>query len=345
MKNLLLFCFSIVFTFLIIELFLRLIPVADATYIQSVNKSQPYMHFRQNRDITWSHGWNFSIQSKKHINNYGYMSNIDYKKTDENVIAVIGDSYVEAMQVDNNETFHHIFGENTNNTIYAVGTSGSPLSQYLAYAKFIQDEFNSGKVIFTIIANDFDESMYKYKKSAGHHYFKKDENNNYFLKRIDYKASQLKHMLRESYLVRYLFINVGIKKIKYIFNQDTYSANTVKYGSEERVEDSKLAIDLFFKELKKLNFKNENILFVIDGNRQEIYNNKEDENAYFSIMRKYFMNEAIEKQYAIVDLNKVFKSDWEKNKKRFESTTDWHWNEYGHSIVSKAIENILIFNN
>ena len=49
----------------------------------------------------------FEVKSKKSTNNYGYFSSKDYL-INKNIVAVIGDSYVVASEVDNDETFHSL---------------------------------------------------------------------------------------------------------------------------------------------------------------------------------------------------------------------------------------------
>jgi hypothetical protein len=45
-----------------------------------------------------------------------------------------------------------------------------------------------------------------------------------------------------------------------------------------------------------------------------------------------------------LDLTDPFWQDFQKNKRRFNSVTDGHWNTYGHEVVAKAIEDFLLRN-
>ena len=115
----------------------------------------------------------------KHINNYGYASDKDFKKKElqtKPIIAVIGDSYVEAMQVKNKDAFHAILDKGLlSHDVYPIGISGSPLSQYIAFSRYAAEQFSPELYVFLIIENDFDESFKKVKNAPGFHYFNETE--------------------------------------------------------------------------------------------------------------------------------------------------------------------------
>ena len=71
--------------------------------------------------------------------------------------------------------FYNILEENIDNKfkVYSFGFSGAPLSQYLKWAEFSVDKFNVSHLVINVVANDFDESLLKYKQSPGFHYFEK----------------------------------------------------------------------------------------------------------------------------------------------------------------------------
>jgi hypothetical protein len=131
---------------LAIEIVFRFLPVSESTQVMPVNPRAPFAHFSPNREINLQIGFDFSHVVKKRINNYGFMSNTDFRsERDVNIrrTVVIGDSFVEAFQVPNRETFHDILDQMLpSREIYPIGILGAPLSQYLAYATFSEMEFN-----------------------------------------------------------------------------------------------------------------------------------------------------------------------------------------------------------
>ena len=177
-----------------LEIFFRVLPVSGDVKTQPVNAGQPYIHLEPDRDVTWSAGWNFQIVAKKHVNNFGYTSDYDYIRNDQRPnLTVIGDSFVQAIQVENQQTMHGVLSERIANqgSVYGIGINGAPLSQYLAFARLASQEFSVDALTFVIIANDFDESLLKYKQAPGFHYFIEDQGSCCKLQRIDWEGKSL----------------------------------------------------------------------------------------------------------------------------------------------------------
>ena len=112
-----------------------------------------------------------------------------------------------------------------------------------------------------MVANDFDESLLKYKQSPGFHYFEKC-GQSYCNVLVPYKK-KYKAILGKSNLARYLVNNLQILNIKKIFHfflnnsmikkiliaNTKYFANTSTDNSIQRIEDSKLSVRLFLEKL------------------------------------------------------------------------------------------------
>ncbi len=320
---------------LVLELLLRFLPVTDSTYIQPTSNKDPYMHFKKNRDFMYSKGAYFQINTLKKSNNYGFLDK-DFNDKGEQIVAVIGDSFVEALQVNINDTFHELLEGDfkSQNKFYAIGISGSPLSQYLAYIKFSKENFQNGFLLIPIIQNDFDRSLLKYKQSPGFHYFnnlnKKCSNINMIRK--DFKGHNwMLKLARKSALVRYVKLNLSVS--------GSISKVSEKQPEAQRVFDSKCAIDEFFRRLPKYSGLPENkVLFVLDAPRPAIYNKTNTQKTYFDIMRAYFKKQARLLNYEVLDLKYEFLKDYTLNKKKFEFDIDSHWNEHGHKTLYEAIK-------
>ncbi len=111
------------------------------------------------------------MHANKTTNDIGQFSDVDFSEittSSKGVLPVIsiGDSYVEALQVSNPKTYHGLLNEYTSESgeiikSTAIGHSGNPLSQYLISAMFAKKNLNNPNsiFIFSIISNDFDESV------------------------------------------------------------------------------------------------------------------------------------------------------------------------------------------
>jgi hypothetical protein len=339
-------------TFLILELLLRFLPVNEGSYLLPVNEINHLVRFQPNRTFIWTSGWKFNIVNKVNINNDGFINDINYDKNlTIPLIAVIGDSYVEAIMVPFRKSVTGRLAKHLGNSsrVYSFAHSGAPLSQYLIYAEYAQTTFKANGMIIVVIANDFDESFWKYSISHGHHFFVEKENGEIVLERKDVSVSLTKKIARKSALARYLALNVGVKARlhrlrKLIMTKDDsemYVAHTSIDVNIIRVDDAKRAIDTFFDKLPTIsNLDPSNILFVLDGIRPELYSDDYDietETSYIGIMRKYFIASAKIRDYEIIDMQSRFIDHHKKHGKRFEYPTDWHWNELGHKVIFEAI--------
>ncbi len=343
---------GIVITVIALELIFRFLPVSDSLKVLPVNSKNPVMKFEENRNITWSKGWNFSIIVQKHINNYGFLNDQDYQPDDNTpLLAIIGDSYVEACQVKNRDSMHGILSKEISERgrVYSFGASGSPLATYLAYANYARTKFDAEAVVFIIVGNDFDESLTKYKTDPGFHYFsslsKKLE-----LIRIDFHPTLIKRLARQSALIRYIALNLKFnwQYIENIFNwnaapaEKEYVGNTRSDTNEERVLDSKKAIDRFFEELPlQTGLGSDKILFVLDGIRPHLYNQtllKRADNTYFYLMREYLKKAALKNKYELIDMQPIFIEMHQSEGIRFEFPSDGHWNAVAHRLVAAQIK-------
>ena len=91
-------------------------------------------HFKENLTFVRQTEFNFTHFVEKKSNNYGFFSNQYFDKSESSlkeVVAVIGDSLVEALKVKNEDTFHSILSLiDDERLFYLIAASGTPLTQY-----------------------------------------------------------------------------------------------------------------------------------------------------------------------------------------------------------------------
>ena len=349
---------GIAFSLILLELSLRLLPVSEGRHQLAVNDSNPIPRFEENRDFIWSADWNFSIVTQKHSNNYGFISDQDYSKEDNSpLMAIIGDSYVEAMQVENKVTMHGILTKELaadKGRVYSFGVAGEPLSTYLANAKYAYDEFNATSMVFIVVGNDFDQSLAKYYRRPGLYQFRITDDDELVLKRSDFEPSITTQWARKSALLRYLNTNLKIfdrNLVEEITGLLGNSENNVSDNptdvDPERVAYSKKAVDEFFNLLPSYsNLNTENILFIVDAMRPEIYSDEELKMArgnYSDVMRRYLIEQAMKNDYEVIYMEPIFIQRNREDGARFEFETDGHWNALGHKLVAEAIQSSDVY--
>jgi hypothetical protein len=355
LKKILLHAILILLPFLVVEGVFRLLPVSSPPYILPVSSENPVAHFQPNVDYVFSVGWNFSIRTSKHSNNFGYNNLSDYDPDETTpLLMVMGDSYVEAHAVDAGKSAAEILNSGVDGAgrVYSIGLSGAQLSQYLVFADFARTTFRPDAMAFVIIGRDFDESLLKYMSDPRFHYFQ-ESGDNFVLRRVDYELSLTKKLLRHSAFVRYVMLNLSAKETlerlsgKLSGQSQDYVGNMPTKVEEARVTDAKSAIDEFFRRLpQSTGLDNRSILFVIDGVRPALYSPEElkkAEDSYVSQMMRYFKEHAISRGYEVIDMQPAFIRKHRLDGSRFEFENDSHWNELGHRLVAEEIQKSAVF--
>jgi len=350
--------FASLVTIVFLEMMLRFLPVCDPTRRLPVNDGNPILRFEPNRTFIWSQGWNFELVNEVHVNNFGFVNNHDYSSHNANpVFAIIGDSYVQAIMVPFPETvmgrLQRDVGDDAD--IYSFGVSGSPLSQYLAYADYVREHFNPRALAVAIIGNDFDESLYKYKQAPGYHYFDQAQNGELGITRVDYAPGVFKDVIRQSALGRYLGINLDLQRRFRSLTADTskerefnlYVGNTHSDSNPMRVQDSQDAVDAFLRLLpSRAGLEPDNIVLIVDGRRPHLYDPQTLEltnKSFFSIMRTYLMTRASGAGYEVIDMEPAFLDHFAQHRQRFEFLHDNHWNALGHEMVYRQLRTSQTF--
>lgn len=342
--------------FLVMEGVFRLLPVSYPPYILPVSSEDPVAHFQPHIDYFFSEGWNFSIQAEKRTNNFGYVNASDYR-TDEAtpLLVVIGDSFVEAHQLDAGKSAAEILHAalDGKGRVYSIGLSGAPLSQYLVFAEFARNTFRPEAMAFIIIGNDFDESLLKYKSDPRFHYFE-EQGDGFALRRIDYELSTAKTILRKSAFVRYVMLNLlaehVLDDLRRSLRRLGDSPAHAREGSatlQERIYDSKRAVDYFLEQLPlRSGLDRGSIVFVLDAVRPAMYSAqalRDAEDGYVSRMRRYFREQAASRGYEVLDMQPAFMRRHRLDGSRFEFPADGHWNELGHKLVAEEMRKSAVF--
>jgi hypothetical protein len=324
---------------------LRFLPVSSGLYIQPVDQSNVVFKARPNTTVNYSSKWNFKNANKKHVNNAGFMNKQDYiKESTVPLIAVVGDSFIEAMQVPDDATYPAILQAHYDKMrVYSFGFSGAPLSQYLIWAQHAKQNYNNQYLIINVVGNDFDESLLKYYSFVkGFHHYVPESNGTLKLQRSDWQPQRSVELAKKSRLLSYLVRNLEITNVKnkmlQIYYKPQYVGNVAAVVDDTRFQDSYNAVDAFLRDLPQYSgLQPRNVMFVIDD-RTTVYGEEVDPEAYFAIMKLYFTSRARALGYTVLDTAPAFKRHFAANQQRFEFSHDWHWNSTGHAVVASAIE-------
>ena len=345
---------SIVGFLLLLELAMNLLPVASGLQSLPVSMENPILRYRPNRPYVFSHGAMLDNVNYGRVNNAGWVNDQDYVKSGLPLIAIVGDSFIEAQMVPYEQTVQGRLSKALANTfrVYSFANSGAPLSQYLILARHAVDEYQAKAVVINVVINDFDESHVAYKSGPGFWLYVTDPKGQLRLQFFPHNPGGLWILARQSALARYIFINLKFDYIRFIAGfRDLFAflrpvaAQTIDRpmtapdADERRMKISYEAIDAFFRDLPRLlKLPPERVLFTIDGFR---YPEAVATGTYFDLMRKTFLTKAQALGYEAIDLDPLFFERYRRNGERFEFVNDPHWNGTGHAVTAAAVRDWL----
>lgn len=349
--NALLVAASLLLTLLVLEfpVFRWWLPAPDMPrldFVDGVVKYAPHQQgvFRLRDEVTArfrinAAGWNSTHED--------YASPLDADTVRR--IAVIGDSYVEALHVDVAKSFAGLLEDSLGegHRVQRYGISGAPLSQYLHLLRREVLPWQPDLVIVLLIHNDFDES---YRPVPGVY-------TSSFLKlRLD-RAGRVEEELPPRALVqpwyapirqfsatwRYLRyrqqLRFGVLR-RWLLGEapPEYRANV----DLERLADNRQAdeavTDYVFGEFRALaDAHGFQVLVVMDADRETIYRGESPDNSEVLWLNRMVARQASRHGLAFLDLHPVFQADFREYGRHFNFRHDGHWNEYGHRRAAGAI--------
>ena len=343
---------TILIVLIILEIVFRIvIPASDPPRAFFNEKEKMYCLSNKKEAGLYTIGKFAGIRAKWRINNMNWNSPIDYYPIEnKKLIAVIGDSFIESMEVNVGESYPFLLREKLKNDyeVYAFGKAGSPLSQYLHVSRYVNNHFNPDIIIFNIVHNDFIESIQELYP-----------NRNYFLQlsinehdsiketipKPDYSSPQYKPLMRLIYnsaLFRYLYLNLHANEIR----KNIFNPKNIEYESNTDVNEFKKNRDLIIKAssyiVKTIREENldKKIIFIMDAPRESIYNNTLDKSNTIwlnEILGTICTNNNIE----FIDLTNDMKINYTEKKIKFNSDLDEHWNEYSHKFIADILYRYL----
>lgn len=338
LKNISLFLLSTFITLLVLELVFRwLIPASETPtpYYDEQFKTIRFIPFQSG--VATRGIWG-KQPAHWQINNEGWNSPQNYDTTDTRpLIAIIGDSYIEATQVDIERSYPSLLQKLLPQyRVYQFGISGAPLSHYLQMSRYVRQQFRPQILIFNIVHNDFEKSFYQFSQK-GKGYLTLDSVSFHEIYTPFAQPSFLKKWARHSKLACYIMRNtalniklaeMGTAKSQFAQNIDIAAAQAMKQKIHQ-------ATDLLLNKIKQENGSTD-IIFVMDGLRDEMYANqlKNTQIGWLNLMMKQTV---ASKGMKFIDLTNVFLTDYQQHKRRFETRIDNHWNEYGHQKVTEAV--------
>jgi hypothetical protein len=363
---LLAFALSTAATLAVAEVVLWFLPVESSLRSVPVDERNPVFRARPHLRFAFSRGWDFKIPNRGRTNNAGYVNDRDYAADGPRpLIAVIGDSYIEAKMVRFADTVQGrlaaALGER--GRVYSFAFSGAPLSQYAVWARHAWETYRPDGLVIAVIDNDFDESLARYRQGPGFHHYVERADGELELRLVPFEPSWAGQLVIRSALARYLVFHLHVLEawntLKAQFVRegsqapgvgalvvDAANPTTLRQvgaaapaGGDARETLSRRALAAFFRDLALgVGLPPERILFAVDAERGAIYRNAApDRRSFFAVMRGALVEEARSRGHAVLDLEPVFADDFARHGRRFDWEFDPHWSDHGHAVLTAAV--------
>lgn len=343
---------AVLITLVILEVFLRLfVPVSDMHPKPIYDAESDMLLFEPNVAGTLRVP---AYEATYRVNSQGWNSHREYQyeKPSENItrIAVIGDSYVEALQVDYDKSVSALLDYRLAETypnayeVYSFGKSNAPLSEYLQIMRYVARTYSPDIYIIIIIRNDFEQSLREYSEVPFFLQFTIDDNGTVTeIPPIPWERGPAQSLYRtiapHSALVRFLAYNLGLLERFTLQYGPNYPSVLV---TEENVEETRPDVETLVsyvlpQYLETATSTDSRLLLVVDAPRHYIYEGKPPTEApeymYFSVVDSVADDLGI----PTIDLTETFEADYARNHVSFNFEKDRHWNEYGHQVVADRI--------
>ncbi|HUI34901.1 MAG TPA: hypothetical protein VLX67_05215 [Stellaceae bacterium] len=323
------------------EAVLRFLPVATGLRSVAVSNAQPIFHFEPDRDFVYSRGWNLQDVVHGRVNNTGWVNEQDYTRDGKlPLIAVIGDSYIEAQMVPYAQTLQGRLAAALKGwaRVYSFAASGAPLSEFAVYAAYAVREFGAAAVVINIANYDFAASDAAFDRPAGMWSYETARNGKE-LRLVPYSPGWLREIARHSALARYLLLNLHLDRALSAAHliaslAPTRRALAAEPDAERRLAASAAIIPLFFRDFaQRVDLPPGRVLFVMDGAHYP----QAPVTDSVRQLRQAFAAAAAAKGYETVDLEPLFLARYRDQPGPVEIPGDVHWNGAGHAVAAEGV--------
>jgi len=336
---------SLIAVVLVLELVLTfIIPAAEFPYYY-YDPNEHILRFSttEQREGVFTIGPLAQQRGQWKINNAGWNSAIDFLETKrKRRIAIIGDSYVEALQVNVEDSLAGQLRQmlSPDVEVYAFGISGAPLSQYLQMARYARDHFDPDILVVNVVHNDFDESLCSVKRQAGMLCLEADGDRMREAPILAYQPNPVLRMLRHVAIIRYAAVNLQLPTlIQRAFRgkkkNPEHNANIDVQEVYYHESGIKQVTDYVLKTLQHEN-RGKSVVFLIDAPRRDIYAGTLGQSNVFWL-NELLIRKCGEFGFDVIDLTGEFAKLFEAHHVHFESQYDGHWNEYGHKTAARKL--------
>jgi len=283
------------------------------------------------------------------INDDGWNSAIEYahaRSPGRRRIVVIGDSYVEAIQVDPTESAGAVLRALLHDSVdvYTLGISSAPLSQYLQMARYAARTFHPDVIVVNVVHNDFDQSVRTLSPTPWFLQFAPDRDGVREVAPTPYVPGAGRRLLRRSALLRYLVWNCKIAGLPDRVGAMLRRDATRGMVPNANVDPARLrrnaplighTVDAVTRAMRD-EHPGTRIVYVMDAPRRDVYLGTVATSSV-GWLTPLLRRSAESHGATFVDLTPTFARYWAATHRPLNDPFDFHWNAAAHRLVAEAL--------
>ncbi len=333
----------------LLEGLLRLSPADRGLQASAPTGAWPLHNYEAHREYRYSYTWALLNAHSGVTNNYGHIAPGDFHAGSRPLI-VVGDSYVESLMNDYDDTLQGILGRRLGpaRPVYGIGVSGLSASDYEVLASQARSEFAPTAAAFLITDGDLSESLQA--RQGG--YVLRPSGSTLAPTYIPLTPDPVMHWVRahvgEPAIYGYLRGNLKFAPgdIMNAFAKGRHAEQPPPSTAENSTEAFAVA-DWFLNGLRRdSGIAPGCVVLLIDADRYAIYDADQASRAKDPApLRAYFIHRARALGYHAVDMEPLFRADYARRRLKFDHwPIDRHWNRRGHELAAQAVMSELFAN-
>ena len=325
---------GVLVTALVLEVVLQCLPVVSGLRMEDSSAAVPFNRYLPRQPYVYSHGWALANARRGMTNAQGYSNSADFQ--DGAAVLVAGDSFIESLMLDYADTVQGNLDRALGGNVYAAAGSGNGLADGLEMLRYYQPRLHPRTVVLFVDAGNLNELLAPAQR--GHSYFVVS-GQAVSVVHNPYVESKVKRLVAHSALARYVYYNLKLSDwllSKLQNSKPAGAAGAVPAGAREA------ALEFYLTQLRQAGGATTRIIFLVDGERNVLYEPGRAQPQWHGDNRSVFMARARQHGYAVVDMQPVFAQHWAVRRERMDFLPmDGHWNKVAHGLAAQQLLPLL----
>lgn len=321
-----------------LEVALRWLPVNSGISMAETSPAVPYAHYLPKQPFTYSYGWAMDNRHRSITNEQGFSNSKDLREG-ANAL-VIGDSFIESFMLDYPESIQGRL-DAALGRVYAASASGNGLADALQLARHFLPQTRAKTVV--LFTEPWDMRAIATGSTPGHNHFTFGPDG-VGVQHTPYVTPKLRAYLLKSALLRYAYYNLKLPDWIISKGGKPMGAAPMAGAQEVRMRQRRdAALDYLMAELGKLQREyGTRFVFLVDSDRDVLYSNGRAKSNWVGDERDVLMTQARRHGFAVVDMQPVFASHWDRYRERMDwLPMDGHWNSVGHRLAADEVLKVI----